>query len=109
VALHIGYELDVPAPHAHHAYMRRNRSAAPLQYTLRNVPAVVDRTLRRKALRSQRSLNDVALEALARGAGVEQEVAEQHDLDFLFGSWVEDAAVDDALADQRRIDPALWR
>jgi hypothetical protein len=49
------------------------------------------------------------VEALARGAGVEQEAAEHHDLDFLFGSWVEDAAVGAALTNQRRIDKELWK
>jgi len=33
---------------------------------------------------------------------------EQYDLDFLFGSWVDDPNVDEALEDQRKIDPELW-
>jgi hypothetical protein len=89
--------------------MKRSRATDPVQYTLRNVPPVVDRALRRRAARLEKSLNEVALEALATGAGVEQEAAERHDLDFLFGSWVEDPAVDQALAEQRAIDPALWK
>jgi hypothetical protein len=40
---------------------------------------------------------------------IQQGVSEQHDLDFLFGSWVEDLEVDRALADQRKIDADLWR
>ena len=89
--------------------MKRRQSAEAIQYTLRNVPPVVDRTLRRQAAKLAKSLNEVALEALARGAGVEREAKQQHDLDFLFGSWVEDPAVDQALADQRSIDEDLWR
>jgi hypothetical protein len=77
--------------------------------TIRNVPAVVDRALRRLAVLQDKSLNEIALEALARGAGLEQEAAEHHDVDFLFGSWVDDPAVDRALADQRRIDEDLWQ
>jgi hypothetical protein len=87
---------------------RRQRSEA-VQYTIRNVPKVVDRALRRRADRTAKSLNEVALEALARGAGVENEAAEHRDLDFLFGSWVEDPAVEQALAEQRTIDRNLWK
>jgi hypothetical protein len=89
--------------------MKRRHRAAAVQYTLRNVPPVVDRALRRKAARLSKSLNEVALEALALGAGVDQEAKEHHDLDFLFGSWVDDPAVDQALEDQRKIDEDLWR
>jgi hypothetical protein len=88
--------------------MSRSPKAAT-QYTIRNVPTVVDRALRRSADRQGRSLNEVSLEALARGAGVEREAMEHHDVDFLFGSWVEDPTVDRALADQRAIDEDLWR
>ncbi len=79
------------------------------QYTIRNVPTVVDRALRRRAERLGKSLNEVAVDALARGAGVEQEAKEHHDLDFLFGSWLDDPAVDAALADQQAIDTDLWK
>ncbi len=88
--------------------LRRHKSEAT-QYTIRNVPKVVDRALRRRAARQAKSLNEVAVEALARGAGVEGEDSEHHDVDFLFASWVEDPAVDRALADQRDIDADLWR
>jgi hypothetical protein len=53
-------------------------------------------------------LNEVAVEALTCGAGVEREPGEYHDLDFLFGSWVADPVVDRALSDQRTIDADLW-
>jgi hypothetical protein len=79
------------------------------QYTIRNVPGVVDRALRRRAERTRKSLNEVAVDALARGAGVENEAREHHDIDFLFGSWVDDPAVDEALAEQRAIDTELWK
>jgi hypothetical protein len=89
--------------------MASRHKVESMQYTIRNVPGVVDRALRRRAARQARSLNEVAVEALARGAGVEHEASEHHDVDFLFGSWVEDRAVDRALADQRAIDPELWK
>jgi hypothetical protein len=87
--------------------MKRRQPAEAIQYTLRNVPPALDRALRRRAKQLSKSLNVVALEALTRGAGVEHEVREQHDLDFLFGSWVEDPDIDQVLADQRTIDPGV--
>lgn len=75
------------------------------QYTIRSVPAAVDALLRDKARRQHKSLNQVALEALSGGAGVQERYG---DLDGFFGSWVADAAVDKALADQRRVDENLW-
>lgn len=88
--------------------MPRRQKSEATQYTIRNVPSVVDRALRRRAARQAKSLNEVAVEALALGAGVEREANEHHDVDFLFESWVEDPAVDRALADQRAVDKDLW-
>jgi hypothetical protein len=89
--------------------MRRRHKPEATQYTIRNVPKVVDRALRRRADRQGRSLNEVSVEALARGAGVENEANDHHDVDFLFGSWIEDSSVDRALADQRVVDEELWK
>jgi hypothetical protein len=100
--------LDVQARGAYGAGMKRRHDAQAVQYTLRNVPKALDRALRRQARGQAKSLNDVLLEALARGAGVDGAAAVQHDLDFLFGSWVEDPVVDEALSDQREVDRALW-
>ena len=87
----------------------RHMEAEAIQYTLRNVPPALDRALRRQAKQLSKSLNEVALLALTRGAGVSQEASELHDLDFLFGSWVEDREVDNALEEQRQVDADLWR
>ncbi len=88
---------------------REARAADAVQYTIRSVPKVVDRSLRRQAARLGKSLNEVTVSALARGAGVEAEARQHHDVDFLFGSWVEDPAVDRSLAEQRTVDEDLWR
>ena len=80
-----------------------------MQYTLRNVPAFLDRVLRRRAREKGASLNDVVLEALARGAGVTGEPVKYRDLRDLAGTWQEDPDFDEALRAQDTIDEALWR
>jgi hypothetical protein len=101
--------LDVQAPIRYSAGMARRQKSEAMQYTIRNVPPVVDRALRRRAGRMAKSLNEIAVEALSRGAGVEREAGEHHDADFLFGSWVEDPLVEGALAAQRTIDEDAWK
>jgi len=82
---------------------------AGMQYTLRKIPPDVDKAIRRKARKEGRSLNDIALEALAHGAGIDPAIARNHELDFAIGTWVEDSDFDKSIADQRRIDPELWK
>ena len=78
------------------------------QYTIRNVPAEVDRALRKTAKANGKSLNETALEALRRAVGGDAPVR-YHDLDDLIGTWVEDPEFDRILEAQRQIDEELWR
>lgn len=96
----MGRLMDMPAFFAYNAGM---------QYTLRKVPGEVDKALRQKARKEGRSLNQIAIEALARGAGIDGEIVKNHDLDFAIGAWVDDPAFDMVIQDQRRIDADLWK
>jgi plasmid stability protein len=80
-----------------------------MQYTIRSIPAHVDRALRERSTREGKSLNEVAIEALERGLDVEGPPVRRRDLGEIAGSWVRDREVDRALDDQRKIDPDLWR
>jgi hypothetical protein len=80
-----------------------------IQYTLRAVPAAIDRALRRRARQEARSLNAVAVEALARGLELDAKPVEHSDLDALVGSWQEDPAFDRAVADFERVDREAWK
>jgi len=80
-----------------------------IQYTVRNVPESVDQALRERAHRERKSLNQLTLELLAEAVG---DVANGHprrNLASIAGSWASDADTEQALDDQRRIDPELWR
>jgi hypothetical protein len=80
-----------------------------MQYTIRNVPGTLDEALRRVARERGKSLNEVAIEALARGAGVTAERRRQRDLGDISGTWRKDPALDSGLAAQDKIDEEIWR
>jgi len=80
-----------------------------MQYTIRNVPDTLDEALRKVARARGQSLNEVAIEALARGAGVTGEGRRQRDLGDIAGTWRKDAAFDRALASQHTIDEEMWK
>lgn len=78
------------------------------QYTVRNIPAALDRALRESAQKRNVSLNRAIVDALKRGTGIEEE-PEHRDLDDLIGTWQADPEFDRALAEQDSIEPDLWR
>lgn len=80
-----------------------------MQYTIRNVPETLDEALRKAARERGKSLNEVAVEALARGAGITQDRTRQRDLRDIAGTWRKDPAFDSALAAQDTIDKDMWR
>ena len=91
------------------AFLAYNAYNICMQYTIRNVPDSLDEALRRAAREQGKSLNDVAIEALARGAGVTGERGRQRDLSDIAGTWGKDPAFDSALAAQDTIDEGMWR
>jgi hypothetical protein len=68
---------------------------ASLQYTIRSVPPKVDQALRKRARATGKSLNEVALEALAKGSGATTEAAFD-DLEWFIGGRSLDAKSFDA-------------
>lgn len=79
-----------------------------MQYTIRKVPHSLDAALRRRAREQGKSLNEVAIEALAKGAGVIGEPCTQRDLHDIAGTWQGDQEFDRALAEQDTVDKELW-
>lgn len=80
-----------------------------MQYTIRNIPDYLDAALRDCARREGKSLNEVAVAALARGAGLAESKRVKRDLSDIVGTWQEDPAFDAAISDQQQIDEAMWR
>jgi len=80
-----------------------------MQYTIRNIPDPLDAALRRSARERGKSLNEVAVEALARGVGLTETNIRQRDLQDIAGSWRKDPEFDRAVTAQDRVDEELWR
>ena len=79
---------------------------AAIQYTIRGVPAEVDRALRQKAARRQQSLNQVILDELTLATVAGKQRADFSDL---VGQWSPDPAFDEILAAQRQVDWDKWK
>jgi len=67
-----------------------------MQYTIRSIPPKLDMTLRRRAQKTGKSLNEVLIETLAIGAGVSPD-ADFDDLDWFVGNKTLDTAFDQAI------------
>jgi plasmid stability protein len=80
-----------------------------MQYTIRKIPNSVNAALRRRAREQGKSLNEVAIEALARGSGVGGERSRQRDLRDIAGTWQSDRSFDRARAAQDTIDKEMWQ
>jgi hypothetical protein len=79
-----------------------------MQYTIRNIPPELDRALKTRAKRLGRSVNQVALEALANVVG---RSVRRRNLRGMPGAWsrAEAARFDRFLAENRTIEKELWK
>ena len=84
----------------------KRQTPSPIQYTIRSVPSEVDGVLRRKAAERKQTLNQLILNELALAADGRRIRADFSDI---AGQWTPDAAFDEMIASQRRIDPEKWR
>jgi hypothetical protein len=80
-----------------------------MQYTIRGVPSAVDTALRQRARATGKSLNEATIDALSEGSGMAGAPRRRRSLADIADTWISEKSVEDALAEQDRIDPALWR
>lgn len=95
--------------HARGAGVRTNAPTAPLmQYTIRNIPPDLDKALKARAKRLGKSVNQIALEALAN---LVDKPVRKRSLRDMPGAWskAEAAKFDRFLEEQRAIDEELWK
>lgn len=78
------------------------------QYTIRAVPARVDRELRKRAKAEGKSLNAVIVAVLEQAVCAEQP-RRNRNLEKYSGTWVEDPAFDEAMKYFEQIDEEMWK
>jgi hypothetical protein len=83
-----------------------SRQARSFRYTIRGVPAEVDHALRQTAAQRKESLNQVIVDVLTLATIGNRQRADFSDL---VGRWTPDAAFDEILKSQRRIDWDRWK
>ena len=88
----------------HHAEVLMNA------ITVRNLPPAVAKAVREKARKEKLSLNKAIVKLLEEATGTGKRRVVRHDLDRFFGTWsgAEADAFDQALREQRQIDPEMW-
>jgi plasmid stability protein len=81
--------------------------------TLRNLPAEVDKAIRKRAKGARVSVNKAVIGLLEEHLtpGKLKRAERHHDLDHLSGSWTaaDAAEFERALGKQRAIDPDIWK
>ena len=82
--------------------------------TVRDIPRGVAEILRRRARQKGTSMSRTVIQVLEEATGAaprKKEESRHHDLDDLAGSWSADEAAefDAALAEQRAVDPEMWK
>jgi len=82
--------------------------------TVRNLPPDLARAIRQKAKQERTSLNRTVISLLEEATGLgspAKKAVLHHDLDHLFGCWSREEyeEFNEALREQRRIDPEMWK
>lgn len=82
--------------------------------TLRNLPPQIARTVQQRARQKKTSVNKAVIELLEESTGgntQKKTPVRHHDLDQLIGTWTteEAAEFDKLIAEQRTVDPSLWK
>ena len=80
---------------------------------LDNVPDHIERALRERARAEQKSLDQAAVDAMARGLGVQPSISPEpityRDLSDIAGTGGIDDEMEAVFWEHRRIDPEIWK
>jgi len=88
---------------AYYVYM------STIQYTIRNVPTVVDKVIRKRAKQTGKSFNQTVVDMLSLQSVGTINPKENNNFDWLFGSLKLDDKFDQAIKDLSQIDKELWQ
>lgn len=80
-----------------------------IQYTIRNIPPIVDKAIRKRSARSGKSFNQTVVDLLAlQTVGTTTPPADDS-FDWLYNQNTLDEAFDETVRDLSQIDEKLWQ
>jgi hypothetical protein len=80
-----------------------------IQYTIRNIPPVVDKVIRKRSKQSGKSFNQTVIDLLAlQTLGTTKPLADDN-FDWLYGADTLDESFDEVIKDLTQVDKKLWR
>lgn len=80
-----------------------------IQYTIRNIPPVVDQVIRKRSKQTGKSFNQTVVDMLSLQSVGTTQPKENNNFDWLFGSMKLDDKFDEAIKDLSQIDKGLWQ
>jgi len=80
-----------------------------IQYTIRNIPPVVDQVIKKRAQQSGKSFNQTVVDLLSLQTFGTTEPPTDEGLGWFFGALTLDEGFDEAIRDMSRIDEDIWR
>ena len=80
-----------------------------IQYTIRNIPPVVDKVIRKRSKQSGKSFNQTVVDLLSLQTFGTTKPPTEDNFDWLYGANTLDEAFDEAIADLSKIDKELWQ
>ena len=80
-----------------------------IQYTIRNIPPIVDQVIRKRSQQTGKSFNQTVVDLLSLQTFGTETPPKEQGFDFLFGANTLDAGFDEAIKDLSRVDGELWQ
>lgn len=80
-----------------------------IQYTIRNIPPVLDRVIRKRSKQSGKSFNQTVVDLLALQTLGTIKPSVDDNFDWLFGVNTLDKSFDEAIKDLSQVDEKLWQ
>jgi len=80
-----------------------------IQYTIRNIPPVVDQVIRKRAKQTGKSFNQTVVDLLSLQTFGTTKPKVDKNFDWLFGQNTIDENFDEILREQRKVDEKLWQ
>ncbi|HEY1645511.1 MAG TPA: hypothetical protein VGF75_03950 [Candidatus Saccharimonadales bacterium] len=80
-----------------------------IQYTIRNIPPVVDQVIRKRSKLSGKSFNQTVVDILSMQTLGSTKPKLDNNFDWLFNKGAPDEGFDEAIKDLSKVDEEMWR